>query len=204
MGIIQEELLAIRDEYGDARRTEILDRDHGAHHRGSPRRRGDGGHHHALRLHQAHARGGVPEPAARRQGRDGDGDQGRGHRRGPLRGVDPLLPAVLHQPWARCTGSRCTRSPRAGARPRARPWSTSSPSGRGSGRDVRARARLRGGRLHLLRHPAGQGEEDRAERLLPPPRGRHPGHRPRGRRRGHRRPGAPTAARSHARDQARA
>ena len=72
------------------------------------------------------------------------------------------------------------------------------------GGHLRAGARLRVGRLHPLRHQAGQGQEDRAVRVLASARGRHPGHHAGGGRRGdggapHRRP-----ARGAALDQGRA
>ncbi len=87
-------------EGGVRRRPPYRDphRDHRSHDRGPAGRRGDGGHHHPLGLHQAHARRGVPQSAARRQGCDRDGDEGGGHRRGSVRRLDPLLPVVLHQP----------------------------------------------------------------------------------------------------------
>ena len=58
---------ARRAQGGVRRRATHRDprRDDRSHHRGPARRRGDGGHDHALRLHQADARRGVPEPEAR-------------------------------------------------------------------------------------------------------------------------------------------
>ena len=202
MGIIKDELAGAQG--GVRRRAPHRDprRDHRPHHRGPARRRGHGGHHHARRLHQADPRGGLPQPEARRQGRDRDGDQGRGHRRGPLRRLDALLPPVLHQqgqgalaqgprdPGGRPPGQGQGDGQRAVAR-----------RGRAGGH-LRAGARLRVGRLRPLRHQAGQGEEDRAVRLLAPARGRHPGHHPRGRRRGDGGPAHRRPARGPALDQA--
>src|SRR6266478_215605 len=124
MGIIKDELAALKNDYGDD---------------------------HALRLHQADARGGVSQPEARRQGRHGDGDQGGGHRRGSLRGLDPFLPSLLHQQGqgALAEGARDPRgrSPGQGQGHGQR----ALPGRRGDGRHLRARAGLRVGRLcHLV------------------------------------------------------
>src|SRR6059036_3451449 len=196
---------AARAQGGVRRRAAHRDphRDDRADDRGSPGRRGDGRHDHALRLHQADPRRGVSEPAAWRQRRDGHGDQGGGYRRGPLRRLDPLLPPLLHRagqgPLAQGPRDPRGRAPGEGEGDGESPVAR---RGRG-GRHVRARARLRGGRLRPLRDQAGQGEEDRAGSVLAPARRRYPGDRPRGRRHGHH--GAPhrRPARGDDRDEAR-
>ena len=77
-------------------------------------------------------------------------------------------------------------------------------AGRGrAGGHLRARARLRRRRLRPLRHPPGQGEEDRARGLLASAGRRHPGHRPRRGRPGHDGPAHRRPARGHDRHQAR-
>jgi DNA gyrase subunit A len=67
------------------------------HRRGHDRRRRDGDHHYARRLHQAHPAGRVPHAG---QGRGGlprrFGPRGRLYRT-PLRGHQPQLPAHLHR-----------------------------------------------------------------------------------------------------------
>ena len=147
-----------RPAHGDPRRDDRSD------HRGPARRRGDGGLHHPVGLHQAHPRGGLPQPAARRQGRDGHGNQGRGPRRGPLRGLHPLVAPVLHQPrqGALAQGARDARGRAPG---QGQGHGQSPVPGRGRARGhLRARARLRLGQLRPLRHPQGESEEDGAGR----------------------------------------
>ena len=56
MQIIVDELKAVREKYGDDRRTEIIDGERRAQHRGPDRRRRHGDHGQQHRLHQADAR----------------------------------------------------------------------------------------------------------------------------------------------------
>ena len=51
--VIKQELLEIKEKYGDERRTEIIDQERGDQARGPDRGGGDGGHHLPRGLHQA-------------------------------------------------------------------------------------------------------------------------------------------------------
>ena len=79
------ELREIKEAYGDARRTEIVAEAQRHHDRRHDRRRGHGHHRVARRLHQALAAVALPRAAPRRQGPHRHADEGRGHRRAPLR-----------------------------------------------------------------------------------------------------------------------
>ena len=114
--------LALKEEYGDERRTEILDETDRAHHRGPARRRGDGGHRSRAPATSSGRTSRPTAASARRQGRDRHGDQGRGHRRRTSSSPRPTPTSCSSRTRARSTGSRCTRFPRAGGRPRARRW----------------------------------------------------------------------------------
>jgi DNA gyrase subunit A len=115
MGIIRDELVALKEEFGDARRTEILaettdltiedllaDDDMVV----TITRSG-----YIKRTHVE---------AYRSQKRGGKG----------VTGMETKEEDIVDDLFVACTGSRCTRSPRAGAGPRARPWPTCSPSAR--------------------------------------------------------------------------
>ena len=105
-----------REQYGDERRTEIVDETRRDHDRGPDRRRGHGRHHLPRRLHQAQRRvDALPRQRRGGKGTIGMATQGRGLRRAPLRRLDARLPPVLHRPRARSTGSRSTRSRRPAA-----------------------------------------------------------------------------------------
>ena len=94
-GILKEELTAIREKYGDDRRTRIEDphphrgRGGRAGHRGPDRGEGLLLHPVQYRLHQAHGRGRLPHPAPRRPGRDRPEPQGGGLRQEPLHRLHP-------------------------------------------------------------------------------------------------------------------
>ena len=69
----------------------------GARARGPDRGRGHGDRDHAVRLHQAPTRYGVPRAEARRHRRHGHGAEGRGLHRAPLRRLDARLHPLLHE-----------------------------------------------------------------------------------------------------------
>ena len=115
--------------YGDERRTEIIDATRRHHDRGHDRRRGHGDHGHPHRLHQALAAVGLPRAAARRQGPHGDGDQGRTTSSSTSSSPRRTATSWSSPSAARCTGSRCTRSPSSSRRRAARRSSTCSSSG---------------------------------------------------------------------------
>ena len=119
MGLIKEELLEIRERYGDERRTEITHSEdeidiedliadqqmvisitHSGYIKSLP-----------LATYRQQKRGGV--------GVIGHGHEGRGLHRAPLRVLDARLPPVLHEPRARSTARRSTSCPRPSARRRA-------------------------------------------------------------------------------------
>ncbi len=95
--VIREELVNIREEYGDARRTEIrhseedldiLDPDRAGRRGGDPV---------ARRLRQAPAGQRLPRTAPRRPRPQRGGDQGRGFHRPAVAGQHPRHAADLHQ-----------------------------------------------------------------------------------------------------------
>ncbi len=165
--LIREELLEIKQVYGrnDDRRTEIVARRGGARARGPDRGRGHGDRDHAVRLHQASTRDGVPRAEARRHRRHGHGAEGRGLHRASLRRVDARLHPLLHE--------RRQGLPAQGARAAARLAPVEGPRDRQpaavpAGRDGarrRADARLRRGEVSRLRHEERRRQEDRAEGL---------------------------------------
>ena len=71
--------------------------------RGPDRPRGHGRHRHPRRLRQAHAAVGLPDPAPRRQGPLGHGDQGRGRRRRASSPPRPTRRCCSSPPAARST-----------------------------------------------------------------------------------------------------
>ena len=71
MAVIVDELEEIKSEFGDERRTEIVDDERRDRHRGPDRARGDGRHRHPRRLRQAQPHDAVPA-----QGRGGRGITG--------------------------------------------------------------------------------------------------------------------------------
>ncbi len=143
----------------------------GARARGPDRGRGHGDRDHALRLHQAATRHRVPRAAARRHRRDGDGPEGRGLHRAPLRRLDARLHPVLHE--------RRQGLPAEGARAAARLAPVEGPRDRQPaavppGREGARRhpdARLRGGEVPRLRDEEGRRQEDRARGVQHEPEG---------------------------------
>ncbi len=126
-------------------------------------------------LHQAAARHHLPRAAPRRDRRDGDGAQGRGLHRAPLRRLDPRLHPVLHRPSARSTGSKVHELPaRDAARRKGRaivnllPFAQDETVPRGH-RD----ARLQGGRVpRLRRRKNGVVKKTRVRGVQHPAQGR--------------------------------
>ena len=183
--IVTDELTEIVDQV----RRRPPHRDHvrlrRRHERRRPHpRRGDGGHRHPRRLRQAHAQRQLPQPAPRRQGRQGRAAARRRRRRALLRHHDAPLAAVLHE--------HRPRLPREGLRDRRRPAATRrastsrtcsrcSPTRRSPQiLDIRdyAVAHVPG-----ARHPRRPRQEDRAHRVRHQPHRRHHRHQPaRGRR----------------------
>ena len=96
-GLIKEELLEIKEIYGDERRSEITARRGRVRPRGPDRRGADGGLDHPLGLHQAPAALDLSQAEAGRRGRDRDGDQGGRLHRAPADLLDARLPALLHE-----------------------------------------------------------------------------------------------------------
>ena len=170
--VIKEELAEIKATYGDERRTEIT---HSEDDIDIEDLIADQQMVIAITksgLHQVPAARHLPQPEARRRGRDGHGHEGRGLHRAPLRLLDPRLPAVLHEPrqdlppeGLRAAGGLAHRE---GARARERAAAAR--------RRVRARgavhARLHRGQVPRLRHPQGAGQEDRVPRLQHADQGR--------------------------------
>ena len=147
--VVIEELLEIRERFGDERRTVLGPAGRGALDRGPDRRGGHGRDRVPPRLHQAQPAHRVPRAAPRRQGREGHGGARGGLRRAPLRRLDPRLHPVLHHPrpralaeGARAAAARARRA-RQGARERA-----PARRGRARARDA-AGAQLRRGRRRL-------------------------------------------------------
>ena len=110
--IIKDEALALKTEYGDERRTEIVEEsieltleDLIADEEMVVTVTRSG-------LHQADGHRGLPEPAPGRQGRHRHGDQGRGRRRAASTSPRPTPTSCSSRTTARSTGSRCTRFPR--------------------------------------------------------------------------------------------
>ena len=71
--IVHDELAEIVEKYGDDRRTRIIPADGDVSRRGPHRPRRRRRHHHRDRLRQAHQDRPLPQPEARRQGRQGAG-----------------------------------------------------------------------------------------------------------------------------------
>ena len=167
--IIKDELADVKEKFGDERRTEILGRDGRPHHRGPARRRGHGRH----RSRAPATSSARTCEAYRSQKRGGKGVTGMETKEEdfverPLRRLDPLLPPVLHQQGQGllAQGARDPRGRR--ARPRARRSSTCS-SARARASAVATCVPVRdfeSGGYRALRHQAGQGQEDRAVRVL--------------------------------------
>ena len=156
---------ARRPPHGDRRRRG------GARARGPDRGGGHGDRDHAVRLHQAATGHRVPRAAPRRHRRDGDGPEGRGLHRAPLRRLDARLHPVLHE--------RRQGLPAEGARAAARLAPVEGPRDREPaavppGRDG-ARgdpdAQLRGGEVPAVRDEERRRQEDRARRLQHDPEG---------------------------------
>ena len=124
VSVIVAELEEVKQLYGDARRTEILDIDVRHRRRGHDRRGGDGGHRHPRRLRQAQPEGDLPAAAARRPRHHRRLHPRGGLRRPALRGLDPRHHADVHQQGPGLRAARSGRSRRPAAPPRARPSST--------------------------------------------------------------------------------
>ena len=89
MQVIQDELLDIREQFGDERRSEIVVRPDGPHPRRPDHRGGRGRDHVAPGLRQVAAGRRLPGAAPWRARQDRDLDQGRGLRREAVRGQHP-------------------------------------------------------------------------------------------------------------------
>ncbi len=177
--LIREELLEVKQIYGKSRRPPHRDRrGRGlARARGHDRGGGHGHRDHALRLHQAAPRHHLPRAAPRRDRRDGDGHEGRGLHRAPLRRLDARLHPVLHE--------RRQGLPAQGARAPARLTPVEGPRDRQPAAAAPGRAdprrdrdaRLQGGEVPRLRDEEGRRQEDGVPRVQHPAQGRRD-HRP--------------------------
>ena len=116
--VIITELREVQKEYGDD--APHADRGHrrGNQARRPDRRRGHGHHHQPRRLHQAHVRGRLSPPVARRQGPHRRENARRGFRRVSLRGLGAQLHSAvqLEGPRLLAEGLRNSRSRRSHAR----------------------------------------------------------------------------------------
>ncbi len=131
MQIIKEEMVDLKERYGDERRTELIDIE------------GDlsiedliADEEMVITISHAGYIKRLPMDTYRSQNRGGRGitgmkTPGRGFRGTPLFRLDPFLHPVLHEPRANATGSRSGRSRKRDARPAARPWLTCCSSARG-------------------------------------------------------------------------
>ncbi len=97
----RDELTAIRDQFGDARRSEIVAQGVDLSLEDLIAPRGHGGDAVARRLHEGAAGRRVPRAEARRPRQAGDGDQGRRFHRPPVHRQHARLHPVLLQPRPR-------------------------------------------------------------------------------------------------------
>ena len=144
------------------RRSPQRDRGRGgrARPRGPDRRGGHGDRDQPLRLHKAAAGDDLPRAAPRRDRRHGDGPEGRGLHRAPLRRLDARLPAFLHhrRQGLPAEGARAPvrHAPVEGARDREPAPVRPGRAGEGGDRH----ARLQGGRVPRARDAQGHRQED--------------------------------------------
>ena len=172
LSVIKEELTEIADRFGDERRTEITHSEdeidiedliadqqmvititHSGYIKSLP-----------LATYRQQHRGG--------RGHHRDGHEGRGLHRAPVHHLHARLPAVHHQPREDLPlqGVRPARGPAHGEGPRAREH---PPAARGRARAVGAlHARLHRGQVPHVRHPQGDGQEDRVPGLQHADQGR--------------------------------
>ena len=147
-----------RAAHGDRRRRDR------SRARGHDRGGGHGDRDHQVRLHQAAAGDDLPRAAARRHRGHGDGPEGRGLHRAPLRGLDARLHPVLHdrRQGLPAEGARASArlTPVEGPRDREPP---AVPAGRGRAGGDR-HAELRGGQVPRLRDAEGHRQADRRSR----------------------------------------
>ena len=181
--IIKDELGEIKQQYGDPRLTEIVDETRRDLARGHDRRGRHGGHHFEPRLHQAQPDHPLPQPAARRQGRDRHGHARGRLRRAALRGLDaPHLP-LLQQPRQGLLVQVLRHPAGRPPEPRQGHRQPAQPAGERDAGHRAGRAGVRAGRLRAHGHAQRAGEEDRHHGLQPAACGRHHRHQPaRGRR----------------------
>ena len=95
MGIIRDELIAVKTAFADKRRTEILEVRSRHGRRGPDPARGHGRARQPRRLHQARAALDLSRATARRQGPVGHGDARGGFRRAAVRRLDASAGAVF-------------------------------------------------------------------------------------------------------------
>ena len=189
MALMKDELTRAAEKYGDDRRTEITSDEGEFTDRGPDRRRGHGGHHLALRLHQADVGVDVPATAARRKGGHGGDAEGRGFRRASVHRLDARLLLVFTDD-GRCFWLKVHEIPQAGRAAKGKPivnMINVSPDTR-----IQAMMPVRefpDEQVPALRHPEGHGEEDGAVAVPEPAHHRHQGDQDRGWRRADRRAG---------------
>ena len=165
--LIREELLEIKQIYGrnDDRRTEIVHAEEELELEDLIAEEDMVIAITQLRLHQAATRDRVPRAATRRHRRDGDGAQGRGLHRAPVRRLDARLHPLLHQrrQGVPAEGARAAArlAPVEGPRDR---QPAAVPPGRAGARR-RADPRLRRGEVPRLRDEERRRQEDRARRV---------------------------------------
>ena len=140
--------------------------------RGSDRGRGHGDRDHALRLHQAAFAHGLQGTAPRRRRRDGDGHEGRGLHRAPLRRLDARLHPLLHlrRQGLPPQGARAPARLAPGEGPDDRQPAPGPPGRAGARGDQDAQ--LRGDRVPPLRDQERRRQEDQARRLQHAAQGR--------------------------------
>jgi hypothetical protein len=171
--IIVAELVPIREQFGDERRSEIVLQTQELRHRRPDHADGHGRHAVARRLHQGPAAGRLPRPAPRRPRQAGGGDQGRGFRRSPVRRQYPRLHPVLLEPRPLLLAQGLRSAAGQPDQPR-QADRQSLPAGRGRTDQRRAAGQgIRRRQVHLHGDPRRYGQEDAAVRLLQPAQGRH-------------------------------